>query len=257
MPLLTVAASNPGGTGHAWVRERFVKSTAPDRVFIPASYVDNPYLDQEAYSATLDNLLPTERLRIKHGDWDVLDAAALFDRLWFPVVDELPKLPRLTVRAWDTAATPGGGDYSVGLRLHRIGADYYADSMVRGQFSPAELDRIQRQTAESDGPEVMILLEREPGSAGKRVNQFIREQLGDYAVYEESPSGDKYFRATAAARAAANGHVRLVRGNHVGPFLDEVTAFTGKEGVDAHDDIVDAFALAFNFLARRSGMSIA
>lgn len=256
LPLLTASASNPGGSGHAWVRKRLVKTSTPNRFFLAANYIDNPYLDQDAYGETLDHLLPTERARIKHGDWDVLDASALFDRRWFKIVNTLPEGPRLSVRAWDTAATPGGGDYSVGLRIHKIEDEYFIDSIVRGQYGPSDLDRVQRETAEADGEDVVILLEREPGSAGKRVNQFIRQQLAGYIVHEEGASGDKYYRATPAARAASNDKIRLVKGSHITAFMDEVPAFTGKEGVDAHDDIVDAMSLGFNYLSRRVGMSL-
>ena len=256
LPLLTVAASNPGGKGHAWVRERLVKSTAADRFFIPASYQDNPYLDQDAYGQTLDNLLPVERSRIKFGDWDVQDAATLFDRSWFKIVDKMPDQGRISVRAWDCATTPGGGDYSVGIRIHKVDDDFYVDSMVRGQWGPSELDAIQKQTAESDGTEVVILLEREPGSAGKRVNQYVKQQLQNFVVMEESPSGDKYYRATPAERSASRGKVHLVKGNYTGAFLEEVCNYTGKEGHDPHDDIVDAFSLGFNWLSRRVGVRL-
>lgn len=257
LPLLTVSASNPGGTGHAWVRSRLVKGSAEDRLFIPASYIDNPYLDQEEYGRTLENLLPTERARIKYGDWDVLDGNTLFERQWFTVVDKLPDGPKTSVRAWDCAATAGGGDYSVGLRMHKIRQDYYVDGMVRGQYKPADLDRIQRETAQADGHAVSILLEREPGSAGKRANQYVRQQLAGYHVVEESPSGDKYVRATPAARAAANGKLHLVKGPWLKDFLEEVCAFTGKEGVDSHDDIVDSLSLGFNLLSRRQSSAMA
>ena len=256
LPLLTAAASNPGGTGHAWVKQRLVEARNPNRFFLPASFVDNPFLDQDAYSETLDHLMPIERARIKYGDWSVLDAAVLFDRSWFKVVEELPKAGRTTVRAWDTAATAGGGDYSVGVRMHKIDEVYYVDSMVRGQWGPADLDRIQRETAAADGFDCTILLEREPGSAGKRVNQYIKQQLSEYSVYEESPSGDKFWRATPLARAAANDKVRLVKGGYITPFLEEISNFTGKDGLDLNDDIVDATGLAFNYLARRGGMRL-
>jgi phage terminase large subunit-like protein len=99
-------------------------------------------------------------------------------------------------------------------------------------------------------------LEREPGSAGKRVNQYIKQQLHEYSVFEESPSGDKFWRATPLARAAANDKVRLVKGGYITPFLEEISNFTGKEGLDLNDDIVDATGLAFNYLARRGGMRL-
>jgi len=256
LPLLTVSASNPGGFGHAWVRNRLVKSKVPDRIFLPASYQDNPYLDQEQYGRTLDNLLPTERARIKHGDWDVVDGEFLFSRLWFKTVPELPTGGRISVRAWDCAATPGGGDWSVGLRMHKIGDKYYIDSVIRGQFKPSDLDRVQSETAQQDGTSVSVLLEREPGSAGKRVNQYVRQRLAGYHVVEESPSGDKYVRATPAARAASNGQIFMVAGNYVGTLLAEIETFTGTGGDGEHDDQVDALSLAFNYLNRKQGMAI-
>jgi phage terminase large subunit-like protein len=256
LPIITASASNPGGTGHAWVKQRLVDTKHPNRFFLPASFVDNPHLDQDAYSETLEHLMPVERARIKHGDWSVLDASVLFDRAWFKVIDKLPDEGRISVRAWDTASTAGGGDYSVGLRMHRVDDTFIIDDMVRGQWGPSELDRVQRETAELDGWDVTILLEREPGSAGKRVNQYIRSQLSDYIVKEEAPSGDKYWRATPLARAAASDKVRMVKGGYIRAFMDEVTVFTGKEGLDLNDDIVDASSLAFNFLSRKSGLML-
>lgn len=255
LPLLTGAASNPGGPGHSWVRERLVRNStkAADRRFVPASYVDNEHLDQVQYGRTLDNLLPVERARIKYGDWDVLDTQALFDLAWFTTIDELPREEGISVRAWDCAATPGGGDYSVGLRLHLIKNNIYIDDMKRGQWGPVELDNVIRETAKADGFNTYIMVEREPGSAGKRANQYLKASLADFMVLEESPSGDKYIRAQPAAKMAAQGRIRLVNGPFIKPFLAEVTAFTGKEGADDHDDIVDALSLGTNFLGRCTG----
>jgi phage terminase large subunit-like protein len=40
-------------------------------------------------------------------------------------------------------------------------------------------------------------------------------------------------------------------------FLDEMASFTGQDGMDLHDDIVDASSLAFNHLAKSGGMWLA
>lgn len=255
LPLLTVSASNPGGKGHEWVRERLVRTKAPDRFFLPALFTDNPHLDQAEYAKTLDMMLPTERARVKYGDWDVVDGVTLFDRAWLSLVDKLPDQPRVSCRFWDCAATPGGGDYSVGLRVHKIDNHFYNDHMVRGQFGPADLDRIIRETVEMDGHEVAQVFEVEPGSAGKRVMQYLRQLLAGYKLFEDRPTGDKYVRALPAARHASNGRVHLVKGPHVGAVIEEVCAFTGKPG-DKHDDIVDTLSGAVNFLGRRQGGAI-
>ena len=50
MPLRMRSASNPGGIGHEWVRERFIdaEGSVDTRIFIPASLPDNPYHLQNA-----------------------------------------------------------------------------------------------------------------------------------------------------------------------------------------------------------------
>ena len=254
LPLLTVAASNPGGTGHAWVRERFIRTSQPGRLFIAASYHDNPHLDRDEYGKTLDNLLPVERARIKYGDWDVLDNETLFDLAWFRYYSELPQGSSTSVRAWDTAATPGGGDYTVGIKMVRIGDDFYIDDMVRGQWGPAEVEQVQIQTAELDGPTVRIMLEEEPGSAGKRVNQILMQKLRKFHVSTERNTGDKLVRAVPSARAMSNGKLHIAKKPWTKSLVDEMISFTGNEKIDQHDDIVDSVSLAYNGLVRKTAL---
>jgi hypothetical protein len=76
------AASNPGGTGHRWVKRRFIdKKPAEDdpndtpercaaRIFIPAKLPDNPGVDQGAYREALEQLDPQELAQLLDGDWD-------------------------------------------------------------------------------------------------------------------------------------------------------------------------------------------
>ena len=256
LPLLTVAASNPGGTGHAWVRERFVRTRTEGRLFVSASYNDNPHLDREAYGKTLDNLLPVERARIKYGDWDVLDTDTLFDLSWFQYYDTLPDRPGMAIRAWDTAATAGGGDYTVGILMHKFGDEYYIEDMVRGQWGPAEVEKVQLDTAERDGPSVRIVLEEEPGSAGKRMNQILMQKLRKFHVSTERNTGDKLIRATPLARAMSAGKVHVARKAWAKALVDEMTSFTGDDKIDQHDDIVDASSLAYNTVARRSVLKL-
>lgn len=90
VPLRVRAASNPGSSGHAWIKERFLilpeKDIAecqrlgirvkyvgkhPDRPYIPSFVHDNPYLDQESYLKGLDELDPITREQLKHGDWGI------------------------------------------------------------------------------------------------------------------------------------------------------------------------------------------
>ncbi len=76
IPLAMRGAGNPGGIGHKWVKGRFVAPGAPDRPFVPALLTDNPHLNQEEYSATLERLDEVTRAQLRHGLW-VDDTAGL------------------------------------------------------------------------------------------------------------------------------------------------------------------------------------
>lgn len=92
IPIRMRSASNPGGVGMRWVRDRFMikydeKSRMflgnnPDAPFIPSFYTDNPYMNTEEYGQTLDKLGKVERERLKYGNWDISEDA-IFDKHWF------------------------------------------------------------------------------------------------------------------------------------------------------------------------------
>jgi hypothetical protein len=81
-----LAAANPGGPGHAWVKARFIDPAPPEmlwrpaaapeepnpgtRIFIPAKLSDNPHLDA-SYGDRLASLGEDERRALRDGDWDV------------------------------------------------------------------------------------------------------------------------------------------------------------------------------------------
>lgn len=76
VPIRMRGASNPGGRGHDWVKKRFIsdKSELP---FIPSSYLDNKYLDQDEYSKQLDKLDEVTRQQLKFGNWDIIMQSGL------------------------------------------------------------------------------------------------------------------------------------------------------------------------------------
>jgi hypothetical protein len=84
IPIRHRSASNPGGTGHAWVRKRFIdeKTRQTGAVFIPAKVADNPGLDVAEYRLSLENLGETLKAQLLDGDWGVFEGAA------FAVLDE-------------------------------------------------------------------------------------------------------------------------------------------------------------------------
>ncbi len=83
------ATCNPGGVGHAWVKERFIAGKEPmttyyetinvagkeytrSRVFVPSTVFDNTILLEQDpnYVASLSMLPEQERKALLYGDWD-------------------------------------------------------------------------------------------------------------------------------------------------------------------------------------------
>lgn len=75
IPLRMRSATNPGGRGHKWVKERFIDPFVkneynPQRAFIPARLSDNPHIDQASYREALEQLEPELAAQLLDGDWD-------------------------------------------------------------------------------------------------------------------------------------------------------------------------------------------
>ena len=249
MPLRMRSASNPGGIGHEWVRERFIdaEGSVDTRIFIPASLPDNPYLDQEAYLESLNQLDPLTRQQLLAGDWSARQPGTLFKREWFPVVDELPIVRNRSIRYWDLAATPVKAgtdpDYTAGVRVD-YGADglYYVVDVKRMRGTPGEVEAFIKQTAQIDGSGTQIYIEQEPGASGvNTIYHYVTRVLADYTVRGQRATGSKVERAGPVSSQAEVGNVRLLRGAYLGPFLDEIEAFP----LGGHDDQVDGLSGAF------------
>ena len=246
VPLRMRSASNPGGVGHEWVRERFIdaQGSIESRIFIPASLPDNPYLDQDAYLASLNQLDPITRQQLLMGDWSARQPGNLFRREWFPVVEELPVQINRSVRFWDLAATPmrpgTDPDYTAGVRVdYGVDGLYYVVDVQRMRGTPGEVERLVNQTARMDGISTQIVIEQEPGASGvNTIHHYVTRILPDYTVRGQRSTGSKVERAGPVSSQAEAGNIRLYRGPWLGPFLDEVEAFP----LGGHDDQVDALS---------------
>ena len=252
VPLRMRAASNPGGVGHEWVRERFidVDKEEESRLFIPATLSDNPYLDRDTYLNSLSQLDPITRQQLLHGDWTARQAGGMFQREWLPLVEELPVQINKSVRYWDLAATvPRAGvdpDYTAGVRVD-YGADglYYIVDIKRARGTPADIEALIYQTAMLDGGKTHSVIEQEPGASGvNTIYHYVTRVLKDFTVRGQRASGSKVERAGPVSSQTEVGNVRMLRGAWIGPFLDEVEAFP----VGSHDDQVDALSGAFMVL---------
>jgi predicted phage terminase large subunit-like protein len=253
IPIRMRAASNPGGIGHRWVKERFIEAHDRSRLYIPARLRDNPYLDADSYVESLMQLDPVTRARYLEGNWTIEHEGRMFARGWFPVVETAPVGMRM-VRRWDLAATSkvegNDPDWTAGAKM---GVDaqgrYYLLDVVRTRTTPQGVERLIANTAALDGREVPIVIEEEPGSSGKAVvSYYQRMVLPQYAVRGIRMTGDKTTRAAPFASQAEAGNVLLVRGSWNTDWLDEAEMFP----LGDHDDQLDATVGAWESLAGAS-----
>jgi predicted phage terminase large subunit-like protein len=250
VPLRSRAATNPGGVGHEWVRQRFLSGSVQGRAFIASKLEDNPYLDQVAYEESLRNLDPVTRAQLRHGDWNIRPEGNLFKREWFTgqIVDAPPAGVKL-VRYWDLAASKrqnaGDPDYASGALMGMKDGAYYLANMRRFRDTPQNVERMFRETVHADGRGIPVRIEQEPGSASILLIDNLARSLPAYEIRGVRSVDDKETRARPFSAACERRDVFLVAGPWVGDFLDELCAFPAV----GHDDQVDAATGAYNELA--------
>ncbi len=244
VPLRMRTSSNPGGSGHKWVKELFVdkETRRPESVFVPAKLSDNPSLDTEEYTLSLNHLGPVERRRLLSGDWTVVEEGVLLKQWWFDILDQAPSETKW-VRYWDFAASEepkGGGDpdYTAGalVGFNSTTGQWYLGDMQRFRGSPLEVEQRLLHTAQMDGPGVPIYIEEVNAGDKHTISHYQRNVLPGYAVKGDRPKGSKTARAQPLASISEAGNFHLVRGSWIPIFFDEVDIFP----VSGHDDQIDA-----------------
>jgi predicted phage terminase large subunit-like protein len=175
----------------------------------------------------------------------------MFKRDWFTVVDHEPG-PAVwaRIRAWDKAATPGGGARSAGVKMSWGLDDYiYVEHVKKDQVSSAERDKMIVETGKRDyaldGP-FLIWHPQDPGSAGldsARATNGLLAENGLIGTFDQV-TGDKATNAGPFSTMAEAGRVRLVHGGWNEEYLDEMQAF--PKG--SFKDQGDASASAYNQL---------
>lgn len=174
-----------------------------------------------------------------------MNAAELGKMIKIVREDDVPHPAQLKiVRGWDLAGTQGGGDYTAGPKLayHKQTGKWYILDMQRHQYSAGRVEMLTQQTAAGDGLEVPIIIEQEPGSAGKSVaERYKKEVLKGYSVEFEHPTGPIEARVTPFLGVIESGKVHMVHADWNAKLLEEIEAFPDGN----HDDQLAALALAY------------
>lgn len=229
--------------------------------FIPADVFDNQELlsRDPGYLANLLALPLIERERLLKGNWKIrASAGKVYNRAWFEIVDYVPD-GGVDVRFWDLAATEvklltnarkTDPDYTATVKLrYNRGLWYFIDAF-QIQTSPANVEKLVKQTAELDvreaarhGAQYRLRWELEPGSASKRESYnwttFFR---GIDAKGVPTGGEDKLSRARACSVQAEAGNVKILSGPWNNMLLTNLHGFPDLN----HDDLFDATSGAFN-----------
>lgn len=241
VPLRCRAASNPGGTGHEWVKRRFItEGRREGRIFVPARLDDNPHIDRAAYIKSMDNLDPVTRKQLLDGDWTARQAGSMFRREWFQIVDMAPRSSQ-RVRYWDLAASEPtkkrkDPDWTSGGLLTFHEGIWYLENINRFQALPKAVEDRIRQTAELDGQSVAIRMEQEPGASGKSlIDHYARNIVPNFNFAGIPSIKDKVTRAGPFSSAAQGGRFKLVNGIWISGFLDRLESFPDLDNDDECD----------------------
>ena len=251
VPLRFRATANPGGQyGEYYHHRYFIEGPEKGRVFIGAGLKDNPHLDAEEYTASLNELDAVTREQLLNGNWEIRENGDMFSRDWFGNYDraDLPVGVKW-VRFWDLASSDvkknKRADHTIGFKLGYYQGMYYIDDIKAVQWTPGKVEVLVRETAEEDGYSVPIRMEQEPGASGVSViERYARDILVGYDFKGIPATGSKVERAKPASAAAERGQILVYR-NLVtkSQLFDQLELF--PKG--AHDDFVDGLSGSFNY----------
>jgi len=247
------------------LRELYPRSMPKSVTFVSANVYDNRILlaRNPEYLANLMAQGPVERARFLEGNWKVRpEAGKVFNRAWFPIVDAAPAGGE-ECRRWDFASTKKelkkkDPDFTAGVKMRRVSGVYYVMDCYAEQEGPAEVEsdfvnttRQDYQAAQATGTRYRVRWEEEPGSASKRESLRLVRLLAGIDAGGVASQGDKFERARVLAAQARVGNVRLVRGSWNETWLKHMH----NQPDEAHDDIMDASAGAFNDLTGGEGIA--
>jgi len=158
------------------------------------------------------------------------------------VVDTVPA-GLMICRAWDMAATAGGGDYTAAVKigLHPDGRVFVLD-VFRAQLDSGDRDDAVRNIAGQDGRECIQRFPVDPGSAGKDSAVRWVRMLHGYSARIGRVTGSKITRADPFASQVKAGNVHILRAPWNAMFVEELRAFPAGKYDDQVDAAADAYA---------------
>lgn len=156
------------------------------------------------------------------------------------------------VRYWDKAGTQGGGAFTVGTKIGKdLTGRFWVLDVRRVQLDSFEREKLIKEIAHSDGHDVEVIVEQEPGSGGKESAEATARNLPGYVVRLDKVSastGGKVNRADPWSTQMNAGNVYVPEGvDWLAIWKNEHKFFPNSK----YKDQVDSASGAFAYVHRR------
>lgn len=255
VPCRQAMSANPGGPGHVWLVERYIKPAQPgvpfidpttdaQRVYIPSLLTDNPalLLRDPKYLQRLRRAGPAWLVRAwLLGDWNASPEGNVIKLEWFKRYQGEPDGVVAVVQSWDTGIKPNQvNDPSVCTTwaVTRHGA--YLLHVYRERLAFPDLRRRAIELAGLWNPTHVLI---EDKGSGQSLIQELRDST-QIPVIPIEPEGDKVSRMIGATGPIEAGKVFL-------PTAAEwLQAYEGELSIfplAPHDDQVDSTSQFINW----------
>jgi len=218
MTIRCVLAANPGDVGHQWLAARYVFKAAPWRPFLepfsgrmfiyaPSTFLDNIFIDQEAYRRQLTASCPTDPELLRawlEGDWSVARGA------YFAAVLEEA---RNAVERWSAIPKHRGEKWRTYL-AHDFGSSAPSVTYIVAK-SPGATGPDGKHYARGSLVLVDELATNEPGSVSKGMgytvpvlSEHIKEFCAHWKVRPDGVADDAIFAKGGHERGSISDEFR-------------------------------------------------
>lgn len=231
VPLRMRAASNPGGLGHDWVKERFIDNAC---TFVPAKLEHNPSADADSYRRQLAKLDPITRRQLEDGDW-IQDASGLVYHAFTRALNVIHR-PPADVTWWglgidfgfhDACAFVDGGWRRGDPTLYII-----ASHQQRGMLPDDAAEYVKGK------PHKYAVMVGDSGGLGKGYTETMRQKFG--LPVEAAEKVNKQGFIDLFNGALSRGEVKIVKQSNA-ELLKQLTSVSWNErrtkevdGIDNH-----------------------
>ena len=242
----------------------------PDlHVMTSGTTADNPYLPRHIRRKLYRRYLGTRLGRQELLGQILSDLGTRLSGAWYKHIDGVPSGPGWRrIRYWDLAATEGDEgddryaeegndpDWTAGARLafHKERNLLVVEHMVHIRRSSARVQQAIYDTARADGRDCTVVIEQDPGQAGKDQVARYKEALADIARVEHNPvsgQGKLDIRAQRFEALAEQRRVGVIEGPWLMSFVDESEEWGSDDA--RHDDQIAAVSGGTNWLVNPPG----